>query len=259
MLEITTAYVLTPATAAAPTSQWRWGYRLKRISDTIRSGSMARRPSALASHGAHTLEPENMQSPADSWSSTDVLQFKASNAPWRWQKPPRGPCMSALLLAGEQPAFPPEMHDMNPLYAATKKRMNSQMGMRPPSGKWEVSLSSQNFVYALCSGFASQGGHQSMLRYARVLLSHTITSHHWLWPGAKQEPPDDDPAAAGADDPRLQAFQGGDAAAETDYEDPSAQQVLYLKEAGSSGSMSLSSGLPFHTCWQCLVSVTCAH
>jgi len=29
-------------------SAWRWGYKLKRISDTIRSGSMQRRPSAMA-------------------------------------------------------------------------------------------------------------------------------------------------------------------------------------------------------------------
>jgi hypothetical protein len=42
--------------------------------------------------------------------------------------------------AGRAPALPPEMHDMNPLYAATKRHMSPQvsLGPRPPSSGWQV-------------------------------------------------------------------------------------------------------------------------
>lgn len=42
---------------AGHTGQWRWGYRLKRISDTMRSGSMPRRGSALLQSAHQHLVP----------------------------------------------------------------------------------------------------------------------------------------------------------------------------------------------------------
>jgi hypothetical protein len=51
-----------------------------------------------------------------------------------------GPGCCCCRPAGQAPGLPPEMHDMNPLYAATKRHMSPQvsLGPRPPSSGWQV-------------------------------------------------------------------------------------------------------------------------
>lgn len=58
-------------------SAWRWGYKLKRISDTIRSGSMQRRPSAMAHSESQGLEKREviMMKCTQRWSSPRLGRY----------------------------------------------------------------------------------------------------------------------------------------------------------------------------------------